>query len=270
MTAESVASRSGRVVVMAYAVLAYATFLVATLWAIGFLSDWPIVHTIDGSPTRSLWLAVPVDVGLLLLFALQHSVMARDGVKQRLERLVPSSAERSTYVFAASVVLVLVFGEWQSLPASIWRVDVSPWTGAIWVAYGIGWLITIAATFMVDHWDFLGLRQAMSYVRRLHYAPPSFTARWLYAWIRHPMMLGLVIVFWATPYMTVGHLLFAGGMTAYIAVGIRFEERGLRKQLGSEYRDYAARVPAIVPRRHVGAFRPSRRPPAADPCRSDA
>jgi protein-S-isoprenylcysteine O-methyltransferase Ste14 len=236
---------------MCYAVVAYVSFVVVALWAIAFLADWPIVRTIDGRAARPAWSAFLVDAGLLLLFALQHSVMARDGFKQCLERLVPAPAERATYVLAASLVLALAFGEWRALPATIWRVDVSPWNGTICIVYAIGWVVAIAATFMIDHWDFLGLRQAARNMRRRPYVPPPFMVRWLYTWVRHPMMLGLVVAFWATPHMTAGHLLFAAGATAYIAVGIRFEERSLRTHLGSDYDDYAARVPAIVPLRRA-------------------
>jgi protein-S-isoprenylcysteine O-methyltransferase Ste14 len=128
----------------------------------------------------------------------------------------------------------------------IWHVG-PPWSMAIWVVYAVGWVIVVWSTFMVDHADFLGLKQAFRHVRRLTYRPPDFVQRSLYKWCRHPMMLGLVIAFWATPHMTVGHMFFAVAATAYIAVGIRFEERDLRVELGAEYQEYASRVPALVP-----------------------
>src|SRR5262249_53341124 len=128
----------------------------------------------------------------------------------------------------------------------IWQLG-PPGSAAIWELYAVGWAIVVWSTFMVDHADFLGLKQAYGHLRRLRYRPPEFTQRWLYAWCRHPMMLGLLIAFWATPRMTVGHAFFTATATAYIAVGIRFEERHLRAQLGAEYQEYASRVPAVVP-----------------------
>jgi protein-S-isoprenylcysteine O-methyltransferase Ste14 len=235
--------------VIAYAIVAYVAFVVIVLWAIAFLADVDIVPTVDGRRHGSALVAVPIDAALLLLFALQHTVMARAGFKRRLAKILPPAAERSTYVLAASLLLGLMFGQWRAIPTTVWRVG-GPTAVAIWAAYAIGWLVAVAATFMVDHLDFSGLRQAWWPSRRGPYEPPSFTARWLYAWVRHPMMLGLLIVFWATPRMSVGHVLFAAASSAYIAVGVRFEERDLRRQLGDDYIDYARHVPGIVPAPH--------------------
>ena len=239
-------STISRLAVCGYAVIAYGAFLLSVGWAIGFLAASGAPTSIDGPPTRPAWAALAIDAALLLTFAVQHSVMARAGFKRRLTRLIPAQAERSTFVLAASLLLFALFGWWQPVPATIWHVG-PPWSAAIWVVYAVGWVIVVWSTFMVDHADFLGLKQAYRHLRRLGYRSPDFTQRWLYAWCRHPMMLGLVIAFWATPRMTVGHLFFAVAATAYIAVGIRFEERDLRAQLGAEYREYASRVPALVP-----------------------
>jgi methanethiol S-methyltransferase len=241
-----------RCVIMAYAGLAYAAFVVAALWAIAFLADLGAAGTVGGTGRRPAWAALLVDAGLLLLFAVQHTVMARAAVKRRLAEILPAAAERSTYVLAASLALLLLFWQWQGLPAAAWHVRAQPWAALIWAVFAIGWLIAVAATFMVDHLDFLGLRQARSHLVRQPYQPPPFSERWLYAWVRHPMMLGLLIAFWATPRMTAGHLFFAVAGTGYIAVGLRFEERDLRRQLGDVYRDYADRVPAVVPALHRG------------------
>ena len=235
-----------RLALLGYAVIAYGAFLLSTCWAVGFLAGWGAPTSVDGPAARPAWLAIAVDAALLLTFAVQHTVMARAGFKRRLIRLIPAAAERSTFVLAASLLLCALFGWWQPVPVAIWQVG-PPWSVAILGIYAIGWVIVVWSTFMVDHADFLGLKQAFRYLRRLSYRSPDFTQRWLYAWCRHPMMLGLVIVFWVTPRMTVGHLLFAVAATAYIAVGIRFEERDLRAQFGAEYRQYASRVPALVP-----------------------
>jgi len=242
--------RVGRWVVVGYAGVAYAAFVVVAVWAVGFLADAGVPHTVDGTPARPSWVAVPVDAGLLLLFGVQHSVMARAGFKRRVASVVPPQVERATYVLATALVLGLLFGAWRSLPATVWRVGAQPWEAAAWVLFGAGWVVAVAATFMVDHLDFLGIRQAVTYARRASYRAPSFTGRWLYAWVRHPMMLGLLVAFWATPRMTAGHLLFAVGSTAYVAVGLRFEERDLRRNFGEVYDGYADRVPSVAPRIH--------------------
>ncbi len=233
---------------IAYAVIAYASFVVTALWAIGFLADAAAPTTVDGGVRRATLTALLVDASLLLLFALQHSVMARHSVKLRIARMLPPVAERSTYVLASSLALALLYWQWQPLPGYLWHVDARLWmlAWALWTVYAIGWVIAVAATFMVDHRDFLGLRQA--WLRRGEpHMPLAFTERWLYTRVRHPMMLGLLIAFWATPRMSVGHAVFAIAGTGYIAIGIQFEERDLRRQLGDVYLAYSQRVPSIVP-----------------------
>ncbi|MGE5156452.1 MAG: methyltransferase family protein [Betaproteobacteria bacterium] len=226
------------VVIRGYAVIAYLAFVLTTLWAAGFLADRLAPTTVDGSARGPVWTSLLIDGALLLVFAVQHTVMARAGFKRHLPRAV----ERSTYVLAASLALSLVFWQWRSVPTVVWSVTDQPWPALIWFAYGLGWLIVFAVTFMIDHWDFVGLRQTLA-----SYRAPGFKERWLYAWVRHPLMLGLLITFWATPHLSVGRLFFAAAGSAYIAIGIRFEERDLRRHLGTVYDDYAQRVPALVP-----------------------
>lgn len=241
----------GSLLTTVYAGVAYLSFVAAALWAAGFLADTGAVvpTTVDGGGAVGTGAAIAVDATLLLVFAVQHTVMARAGFKNWLVRKLPAAAERSTYVLASSIALGLIFGLWQPVSARIWDVSGVGWAAApIWTVYLIGWLITVASTFMIDHWDFLGLRQAR-WRGRGPYEPPPFKERWFYAWLRHPMMLGLLVTFWATPRMTVGHLVFALAGSGYIAVGIRFEERDLRRHLGDAYREYATRVPALLPRR---------------------
>jgi protein-S-isoprenylcysteine O-methyltransferase Ste14 len=242
----STPSTTSRLFIAGYAVVAYGSFLLSAAWAIGFLAGRGAPTSVDGAATSPAWLALVINAALLSVFAVQHSVMARPGFKRRLTRLIPAPAERSTFVLAASLLLFALLAWWQPVPAVLWHVG-APWSAAIWVVYGIGWVIVVWSTFMIDHGDFLGLKQAFRHLRRLGYRPPDFTERWLYAWCRHPMMLGLVIAFWVTPHMTAGHLFFAAAATAYIAVGIRFEERDLRAELGAEYAEYASRVPAVLP-----------------------
>ncbi|MEP7025089.1 MAG: isoprenylcysteine carboxylmethyltransferase family protein [Actinomycetota bacterium] len=238
-----------RPVTVAYAALAYASFLGAVLWAAGFLADLTGSQTVDGGNRRPAWAALLIDAGLLLIFAVQHSVMARAGFKRRLTRVLAAAAERSTYVLAASVALFLLFGLWQPVPATVWRVSAQPLVALIWAVYAAGWLTVVGVTFMIDHLDLVGLRQAGWRPGAEPYQPPPFRERWLYRWVRHPMMVGLLLTFWVTPRMTAGHLFFAVAASAYIAVGLRFEQQDLRQQLGGAYREYEARVPALLPRR---------------------
>jgi protein-S-isoprenylcysteine O-methyltransferase Ste14 len=188
---------------------------------------------------------VLVDLGLWLVFAVQHSVMARAPVKAWLARVVPERVERSTYVLTGSLALGLLFWQWRALPDPLWEVQAQPWVTLAWIVYGAGWATAVAATYMIDHWEFLGLRHTGR--RTEDPSSASVSERWLYAWVRHPMMTGLLLAFWATPVMTVGHLLFALAATGYIAVGVHYEERDLRRQFGSAYDDYARRVPRFVP-----------------------
>jgi protein-S-isoprenylcysteine O-methyltransferase Ste14 len=236
-----------KVLLLGYSALAYLAFLLSVVWAFLFLAG----HGIDGPATRSVPVSLAIDGALLLVFALHHSVMARAGLK----RFLPAPAERSTFVLVASLLLMAVRQWWQPVPASVWHAG-RPWSALLWALYGLGWMVAVSSTYMVDHADFLGLKQAWRHARREAYSPPPFRERFLYAWLRHPMMLGLVITFWATPHMSAGHLFFATSSTAYIGLGIRFEERDLRTGLGPAYDDYAARVPAMVPRpRHLGRAR---------------
>lgn len=162
-----------RPTVMVYAGLAYAAFAAAALWAIAFLADLSTRHAVDSASRRPAWTALLIDACLLLVFAVQHSVMARAGSKQRLARILPAATERSTYVLAASLALGLLFWQWQPLPASAWHVSAQPWTALIWVVYAAGWLLVVATTFMIDHLDFLGLRQAYAHTRQQPYQPPD-------------------------------------------------------------------------------------------------
>lgn len=230
----------------AYAGLAYLSFLLAALWAVCFLAGVGPLRAIDHAAGDPVWIALPVDAGLLLLFAVQHSVMARAGFKSRLQRWLPGGYERSTFVLASGLLLMLIFWQWKAMPASVWEVRAQPWATVIWVLYAVGWIVAVSATFMVDHLDFLGLRQA-GWRAGPRYESPSFSEQWLYRWVRHPMMVGLLIAFWATPSMTAGHLLFAVAGSGYIAVGIRFEEKDLRRELGAVYQEYSDRIPALVP-----------------------
>jgi protein-S-isoprenylcysteine O-methyltransferase Ste14 len=252
------ASRRSSALVLAYALVAYGTFLVSALWSIGFMANASASPTtIDHATRRGGAAAALIDLVLLGLFAVHHSLMARSGAKRLLTRVLPRSAERSTYVLVASGLLLLLYWQWQPVGGSVWHVAGGAGRTLLWLGFALGWVVSVSSTFMIDHVDLLGLRQARAHGGE--YVPPTFTERWLYAWIRHPLMLGFLIAFWSTPDMTGGHLLFAGAATGYIAVGIWLEERGLARELGPAYRDYLDRVPAVVPRR-----RPTGAPAALD------
>jgi methanethiol S-methyltransferase len=212
-----------------YSVIAYAAFVLGAAWAMRFLAV-----TVDGPARHTAPVALAIDATLLLVFAAHHSIAARD----RFKRHIPEAIERSTYVLVASLLLFAVFGWWEPVPATIWRVG-APWSAAFWVVYAAGWLIVVGSTFMVDHAEFFGLTRPRDH---------EISRRWMYAWCRHPMMLGLLVTFWVTPHMTAGHLFFAVASSAYIAVGIRFEERALLTRFGARYEEYTRQVPAIIPR----------------------
>lgn len=238
-----------RALLLGYAALAYVLFAAVLVWAVGFVADVGVVPGIDEGPRVTTGAAVAVDLALMGGFAVHHSVMARPAAKRVLSRFVPARAERSTYVLSADLLLALVLWQWRPLGGTLWTVGAQPWRGLLWATYLVGWAVAVASTFLIDHLDFVGLRQAA--VRT--YVPPEFTTRGLYALVRHPLMLGLLVAFWATPTMSGGHLLFAAGATAYVLVGIRLEEADLRRAIGAPYSDYAQRTPALLPVRRRAA-----------------
>jgi methanethiol S-methyltransferase len=233
--------------ILGYATVVYAFFLAVLVYAVGFFIGFGVPQGIDQGAHLAWPLAVSTDAALLALFAVQHTVMARSWFKRRWTRLVPQPAERATYVLAASLVLALVFWLWRPLSGTVWDLS-GPAAAVLLAVYGAGWALALGSTFVISHADLFGLRQAWLYARGAAYRPPAFTQRSLYRVVRHPLMAGFVIIFWATPTMSAGHLLFATAATGYILAGIAFEERDLRQQLGEAYRAYAARVPALIPR----------------------
>jgi protein-S-isoprenylcysteine O-methyltransferase Ste14 len=229
-----------------HAVLSYLIFLVTFLYAIGFTGNLVVPKSIDSGTSGALLPALIVDLLLLGAFALQHSLMARPAFKRWWTRYVPSPIERSTYVLFASLVLILLFSAWRPLPTPIWDLAAPQARGWLWALFGLGWTIVVLSTFMISHFELFGLKQAM--IRWLDPDPPAeLTTRYLYRYVRHPIMLGFLIAFWATPTMTQGHLLFAIMTTGYILIGVALEERDLIAAFGDRYLAYRARVPALVP-----------------------
>lgn len=243
---------------LVYGGVAYAAFLAAAAYAAGFLAGGGVPTTVDGPSTTSTITAVGVDLVLLSLFALQHSVMARASFKRWWTNFVPTSVERSTYVLSASLFLLLLFTQWQPVPNVIWDVDSNTGRIAIWALYGLGWLTVAGSTFLIDHCDLFGLRQVYLHARRLPYRAPGFRTPLLHRLVRRPLMSGFFILFWATPTMTVGHLLFAAALSGYILIGIPLEERDLVAD-SPEYAAYAARTPRFIRRLRAHPEEPSRR-----------
>lgn len=233
-----------------YALGAYAAFLATSAYSVAFLADLDVPVTVDrGGPSEGIWTAVTIDAGLLLVFAVQHSLMARPWFKSRWTRLVPAHLERSTYVLLTSAALGLVFWQWRPIPDTVWDVSSDAVRAALWGLFALGWIWVVAMTFAIDHADMFGLGRVARHLRGRLEQPPTFALPWPHRLVRHPMMLGFFPAFLATPTMTAGHLLFAGLGCAYILVGVRLEEADLGREL-PEYPRYAAATPRFIPRLH--------------------
>lgn len=228
-------------------VAVYAFFLIAFLYLIGFVGNLPTLPvTVDRGPDTAPMLAAVIDVALIALFGVQHSVMARQGFKRGMTSIVPAPLERSVYVLASTVVLCVLCGGWQPIPAILWSTEGTVAT-LLWLLFGVGWGLLLLSTFLINHFELFGLQQTWLHWRGASAAPPKFRTPFLYRMVRHPLYLGFVIAFWAAPVMTVGHALLAAGMTAYILIGVHYEERDLIGFFGAEYRAYRAQVGAVIP-----------------------
>ncbi|MEB3020796.1 methanethiol S-methyltransferase [[Mycobacterium] crassicus] len=244
-----------RYLALVYGALNYLGFLAVFLYLIGFVGNFVVPRSVDHGPPAPVGLAIVIDVALVALFGVQHSVMARPGFKRWLTRVLPESIERSTYVLASNLVLALLFWQWRPIPTTIWNLTMPAERTVLWGLFWIGWAVALASTFMISHVDLVGLRQVYLAWQGRAYSHVGFHARALYRVVRHPLMLGFVFAFWATPTMTAGHLLFAVAATGYILIAVQFEERDLIAALGDEYLRYRRQVPMIVPVRRRGALR---------------
>lgn len=236
-----------RTLAISYGALSYLMFLVAFLYAIGFVGDIVVPRSVDHAISAPTGQAIVVNALLLGLFAVQHSVMARPAFKRWWTRFVPQPIERSTYVLASSLALFLLYWQWRSIPAEMWHIGAPAGRLAVWALFWLGWAIVLGGTFMISHLDLFGLRQVYLFWRGKPHSDIGFCAPLLYRVVRHPLMLGFIIAFWAAPTMMAGHLLFAVATTAYIVIAVRLEERDLVDAMGDQYRDYRREVSMLVP-----------------------
>jgi protein-S-isoprenylcysteine O-methyltransferase Ste14 len=234
---------------MLFALVAYAIFFATFLYLIAFVGDIAAVRrTVDVGPAAPVAAALAIDIALIALFGVQHSVMARPGFKTWWTRVVPPPAERSVYVLMASAVLIILFAFWRPIAGTVWSVTSPLGAGVLWALFALGWGIVLISTFLLNHFELFGLQQAWLHLRGRQAEPPELRQPMLYKWIAHPLYAGFFLAFWATPRMSYGHLLLAAGMSAYMLIAIRYEERDLTGFYGEDYIRYRKGVGMIFPR----------------------
>ncbi|MBK5292853.1 MAG: isoprenylcysteine carboxylmethyltransferase family protein [Acidobacteriia bacterium] len=237
----------GRLMILFYGVASYLVFFLTFLYAIAFVGNLGVPRSVDVGPETPIGMALAINAALLTVFAAQHSVMARQGFKKWWTRIIPKQAERSTFVLASSLALILLYAEWRPIAGTLWRVEDPTGAKVLEGVFGLGWFLVLTGTFMINHFDLFGLRQVWENFRGQTPQPIGFQTPYLYKYARHPIYLGFLIGFWATPQMSYGHLMFAVGTTGYILLGIYFEERDLVHFHGNRYRRYQEQVPMLVP-----------------------
>ncbi len=235
-----------RILVLLYGVASYVLFLISFLWAIAFVGNMYVGHTIDSPGTDSFGTALMINALLLGIFAISHSVMARPGFKKAWTKIIPQSIERSTYVLVSSATLILIFTQWSPMNEVIWSISGMGAT-VLNVLFWAGWVLVLLSTFMINHFDLFGLRQVWMRYKETDYRDLPFTTAFAYKFIRHPLLLGFVIAFWAAPTMTMGHLIFAIATTAYMLIAIQLEEKDMEAVFGDTYRAYKSQVPMMIP-----------------------
>lgn len=238
-----------RSITMLFAIICYSIFFATFLYLIVFVGDFSLgVRTVDVGPEAPPMAAAVIDIGLIALFGLQHSIMARPAFKARWTLVVPRSAERSVYVLAASIALMILFVGWHPITQIVWNVANPAAKALIWAIFWIGWATVLVSTFLINHFELFGLQQAWFNMQGREADKPELRQPMLYRWVAHPLYAGFFLAFWAAPEMTLGHLLLAVGMSTYMLIAIRYEERDLTNQFGEDYRRYRAGVGGLVPR----------------------
>lgn len=237
-----------KALVVAYGLISYSIFFGLFLYLVGFLANAFVPITLDGGEAQPFGIALLINAGWILLFGLQHSIMARPAFKKVWTRIIPKEIERSTYVLASSLALAPMLFFWSPMPTVLWDLTGGPFEMVAWGAYAFGWLFLLLSTFMVNHFDLFGLSQVVNYARGAENKPLKFSVRAFYKFTRHPIYVGWLIAMWSTPVMTVGHLVFAGGLTLYILVAVPLEERDLIAEHGDTYRSYKETTPMLIPR----------------------
>ncbi len=237
-----------RTLYLIYGVTAYLSFLGIAFYLQAFFANFMVIKSIDQPSGPRLTQAMAVDVMLILLFGLQHSIMARPGFKKWLTRIVPEPIERSTYLFASVAALVVLVWQWRPISQPIWNIEQPFVRGLIWGLFMIGWAMVPVISLMINHFDLFGLRQVWLYFQGKPYEPLAFRTPWFYSRVRHPLYVAWAVAFWATPTMSIGHALLAAGLTTYMLIAVVFEEADLVNHFGSKYAEYKRRVPAFVPR----------------------
>lgn len=238
-----------RGIYLLFGVIAYLIFFLTFLYLIAFTGNLPWVEvTVDrGGIAGPVVTALVVNIALIALFGLQHSVMARAGFKRAWTRIVPEPIERSTYVLLASLILIVLFLMWRPIPGPVWSVENEIGAMILWALFGAGWLIVLLSTFLLNHFELFGLHQVWSHARGSQLPAPQFRQPLLYKWVRHPLYSGFFLAFWATPQMSQGHLLLAVGMSVYMLIAIRYEERDMVGHFGDQYVEYRRKVGMLVP-----------------------
>ena len=238
---------SKRISIFLYGIISYAIFFITFLYAIGFVGNLYVNNTIDGDPTLALLPALAINLLLLAIFAIQHSLMARPFFKAFLTQYIAKEAERSTYVLFSSLALILLFYFWQPLGGMIWQFEAGIIANLLWAGFAFGWLLVLYSTFEINHFDLFGLRQVWLCLRNRAYMSVVFKKPLLYRLVRHPLYVGWFFAFWCTPTMTLTHLLFAVATSIYILIAIRLEEKDLLQAHGEDYRQYQQQVPMLIP-----------------------
>lgn len=251
---------TNRWLVLGYGLASYVLFLGTVVCFAGFLGNFLVPTTLDGMPKMPMGMAGLINLGLIVLFGLQHSVMARPAFKRWWTQYVPQVLERSTYCVASCAALLVLFVCWQPMGVTFWRIEHPVAQVALWGVFAAGWLVVVGSSWLINHLDLFGVRQVWLHFQGKGYTPLPFKAPLLYRYVRHPLYVGWLMVFWATPAMTLAHVVFAAGMTAYILIAIRYEERDLLREHGEQYAQYRRSVGMLVPK--LGGGRAYERGPA--------